>query len=142
VSLSDALPVSVRIRGVSSSQGACTAGQTVTCSLGALSPGATATVLVTVRPIAPGRVAAESAVVSSELPDPDTSNNTASLTLRVTPAPFTKYVAVGDTAMKPSSLSMPVGWTVQWNFLGAINHAVSDATGMGLYATSSLAPGS
>ena len=93
-------------------------------------------------PIAPGSITAAAASVSSELSDPDTSNNTASVTVRVWPRYRTKYVAVGDTTMTPSTVSLSLGWTVQWNFLGGGTHDVTDSTGLGLYASGSHAPGS
>jgi uncharacterized repeat protein (TIGR01451 family) len=48
ITFSDALPGDVSLPSASASQGACSTGQTISCSLGTLAAGATATVTVTV----------------------------------------------------------------------------------------------
>jgi plastocyanin len=142
VTLNDMLPVNVEILAAQPSRGFCTVNQGVSCSLGPLYPHGIATVVVDVRPIEPGRTTAVDASVSSDLSDPDPSNNSVSRSVRVLPDPETTYVTVGDTSMTPSTISIPLGRPVQWNFLGTKNHDVTDTTGMGLYASDSLAPGS
>lgn len=62
------------ILSASSSQGSCAVGQTVRCDLGAMSVLGSATVSVTVVPVAPGTMKS-TALVSSSLPDPKPSNN-------------------------------------------------------------------
>jgi uncharacterized repeat protein (TIGR01451 family) len=88
VSLSDALPSGVTFKSDDTSQGSCSgpAGGTVTCDLGALANGASATVTITVTANATGKVK-NSAVVSSDTSDPDMSNNTDSVTTTVNPVP-------------------------------------------------------
>jgi uncharacterized repeat protein (TIGR01451 family) len=142
VVVSDVLPANVRILDAQPSRGFCTVNESVSCSLGRLYPRGTATVVVTVRPIAPGRDTVVAASVSSDLSDPDSSNNTASVSIRVVPQPSTQYVSVTDSGMAPSTVSIPLGWTVQWDFVGSVNHDVTDSTGLGLFASGSKSPGS
>ncbi len=69
---------SATILSASSSQGSCTvSAPTVTCSLGTLANGASATITITVEPNATGTVTASSTVSASEA-DPSSSNNSAS----------------------------------------------------------------
>lgn len=87
--LSDALPGGVTVASVTSSQGSCTTTGRLSCALGSLASGASAQVVVTAnvsRGAASGP-ASDAAAVSANESDPDRSNNTASATIQVTPAP-------------------------------------------------------
>ena len=77
ISLSDTLPTDVTLVSSGASQGSCSVTSPVTCSLGDLVPGATATVSVVVTTSAPGTLQ-NTASVSSTSTDPDLTNNTAS----------------------------------------------------------------
>ncbi len=69
---------SATILSATSSQGSCSiSAPTVTCSLGTLANGASATITITVEPNATGTVTASSTVSASET-DPSTGNNSAS----------------------------------------------------------------
>ncbi len=86
VSLTDTLDRNVRFRSARASQGRCSAqGTTVSCALGDLGDGASATVAIVVRPTKKGTVANTASVAAVEPVDPDTSNNTASATTTVKP---------------------------------------------------------
>ncbi len=75
---SDALPAGVEFVSASASQGGCSGTTTVTCSFGSIANGANATATITVRPRQAGSVT-NTASVSSEEPDPNLSNNQASV---------------------------------------------------------------
>ena len=86
VSLTDTLDRNVRFRSATASQGRCSAqGTTVSCALGDLGDGGSATVAIVVRPTKKGTVTNTASVAAVEPVDPDTSNNTASATTTVKP---------------------------------------------------------
>jgi uncharacterized repeat protein (TIGR01451 family) len=81
----DTLPGSITFGASSSTQGTCSGTSTVTCSIGTLAAGSSATITITVTPTAQGQIA-NSATVSGSETDFNTSNNTASLTTTIQPA--------------------------------------------------------
>ena len=94
VILSDLLPSSTILASTSATQGSCTqvtiAGghpkrSTLTCGLGTLASGQTATVSIGVKATRNGTVTNTATVEASSPPDPDTANNTATLTTEVKP---------------------------------------------------------
>ncbi|MGH9281311.1 MAG: Ig-like domain-containing protein, partial [Acidimicrobiales bacterium] len=96
VTVTDTLPAGVSVTSASASQGTCsTAGQTLTCTLGALAPGPTVTVSVQA---AVGASAADpatdQAAVSGTYHDPDPADNGDTLATATTRAPR----AVNDAA--------------------------------------------
>jgi uncharacterized repeat protein (TIGR01451 family) len=91
VTVTDALPDSLHFDSVSSSQGTCTRstatnpkpkGGTVTCSVGNLANGAKASITIVVITTTPGAVT-NTAKVSGNETDPDSSNNIATATTTV-----------------------------------------------------------
>jgi uncharacterized repeat protein (TIGR01451 family) len=81
--VTDTVPDRLRIDSVSSSRGACsTSGQTVNCDLGTLASGASATVRITVLTTKAGSYT-NTASTTSEVPDPNPSNNTDSADVQV-----------------------------------------------------------
>ena len=94
VVLTDTLPAGLEVSSAycnvgpcqtaaSSSLGDCTvSGSKVTCNLGTLAPGATATATIPVQATAPGSLVDTATVTATEA-DPNTTNNTASLTQNV-----------------------------------------------------------
>jgi len=85
VTVTDPLPSAVTFISASPSQGNCTGTSTVTCALGNLAKGASATVTLTVTPTTAGTLS-NSARVQGNEPDPDTANNTDTETTTVTTA--------------------------------------------------------
>jgi uncharacterized repeat protein (TIGR01451 family) len=75
VVVGDQLPGEVQFVSVSTSQGTCTGGQLVTCQLGVLEVGASATVIVVVRPLSPGLVV-NTATVGGAESDSNPADNT------------------------------------------------------------------
>jgi uncharacterized repeat protein (TIGR01451 family) len=86
VSLSDQLPKQAGSASATTTQGSCsTKSKTaVTCSLGSLASGASATVVITVKPTGPGTLTNTATVTSTSPSDPNTANNTATVSTTVT----------------------------------------------------------
>jgi uncharacterized repeat protein (TIGR01451 family) len=79
VVVTDTLPASVTFVSATPSQGSCgQAAGVVTCNLGTLGNGATATISIVVRPTQAG-IITNTAVVSTSTPDPDAANDTSSV---------------------------------------------------------------
>jgi len=84
VTVKDTLPSGEDYRSVTASQGKCTrSGQAITCSLGAVGSGGTATITLVVKPKSAGSVV-DTASVTAAQGDPDSSNNAATATTTVT----------------------------------------------------------
>jgi uncharacterized repeat protein (TIGR01451 family) len=77
VTVADPIPDDLQFVSVTTTQGTCTGGPVVTCALGALEVGATATVRIVIRPLAAGLVLNTATVKGAEA-DPIPGNNTAS----------------------------------------------------------------
>jgi uncharacterized repeat protein (TIGR01451 family) len=86
VTVTDTLPSGLSARSSSASQGSCSGTTTVTCSIGDLASGGSATVSIVVRPSSPGSIT-NSASVSGNQPDPNSANNTATQETTVSAAP-------------------------------------------------------
>lgn len=82
VVLSDVLPAGVTLVSVQPSQGTCSGGPTVSCSLGMVAAGGDATVVIEVIPGTAGRIT-DTASVTAEATDPDLTNNDAAVTVTV-----------------------------------------------------------
>lgn len=76
VTMTDALAGSLTFVSATPSQGTCSGTSTVTCKLGTLAISASATVTIVVTPTQPGGISNTATVTANEL-DPDTSNNSA-----------------------------------------------------------------
>jgi uncharacterized repeat protein (TIGR01451 family) len=100
VTVSDTLPAGLSARSTGASQGSCSGSTTITCALGDLAVGGSATVTIVVRPSTAGTIT-NTASVSGNQPDPNTANNTASQDTTISAAPPAKVdrtkptVAVG-----------------------------------------------
>ncbi len=86
VTVTDTLPSGLSARSSSASQGSCSGTTTVTCALGDLASGASATVTIVVRPSSAGKIT-NTASVSGNQPDPNQANNTATQETTVSAAP-------------------------------------------------------
>jgi uncharacterized repeat protein (TIGR01451 family) len=82
VTLTDALPSAVSLLSVRATQGSCAGTSTVTCSIGAMPPGAEVTISITVRARVSG-TATNSANVMATTADPDMADNTAASTTKI-----------------------------------------------------------
>ncbi len=83
VTLTDTLPSGLTYVSSTPTQGSCSqASGTVTCNLGNISNGSTATITIVVTPTATGTIS-NTASVSSSVSDPNTANNNATATTNV-----------------------------------------------------------
>jgi uncharacterized repeat protein (TIGR01451 family) len=99
VKMTDSLPETVTFVSATPSQGSCNGTTTVTCSLGSLSNGASATVTIVVTPTQAGSLSNTASVTSTEA-DPNTNNNSAT-------EPTTVNAATRQlTALSPAKLSV------------------------------------
>lgn len=85
VILTDALPAGAAFVSATASQGSCSGSGPVTCSLGGLASGSSATVTLIVAPTLVGTASVTASVAASET-DPNTANNTATVAATVNPA--------------------------------------------------------
>lgn len=77
VTVTDVVPAGMRFMSSTPSQGSCDGTSTVTCTLGEIPPGGTATILLMLTlPMSPGAIS-NSASVTTANPDLNTSSNTA-----------------------------------------------------------------
>jgi uncharacterized repeat protein (TIGR01451 family) len=82
VTTSDPLPATTTFVSVSSTQGSCTGGAVISCSLGKIPAGGTVTITLVTTPTAAGTVTNTVTVVGNET-ETNTSNNTASASVDV-----------------------------------------------------------
>ncbi|MBM4460396.1 MAG: DUF11 domain-containing protein [Chloroflexi bacterium] len=95
VILSDPLPAGFSLVSITVSQGACDGGNIITCGLGAINSGATATVVIAVAVTAAGTVT-NTATVTGNVSDGDMTNNSAASTTTVNaPPPIAPVVSIG-----------------------------------------------
>ena len=137
--VTDTLPPNVIFGSASASQGSCSGTTTVTCTLGGIANAGSATVTISITPIAPGTLS-NAASVSANETDPNPANNSASQSTTVKSQKKTKYVTVTDSGFSPANLAVAMGTTVQWNFFGPASNSASDSTGMGLFNSGPRAP--
>lgn len=96
VTLTDSLPAGTSLYSIGSSQGACSGTSTLTCALGALEDGASATVQVTAIANATGSLTDSASVTGTEA-DPSTANNSASTTTLVRAFPTSASSTLGTS---------------------------------------------
>lgn len=125
VVLTDTLPVGVTFVSVSPTGPVCTqAGGTVTCNLGGLVNGGSATVTIVVTPTAAGTLT-NTASVSAAEPDPATGDNTATATTTVTPS--------ADLSVTKTDLPDPVNVNANLTYtITVTNNGPSSATSASL----------
>lgn len=120
VSVSDTLPTQVSFVSATPSQGTCSqASGTVTCALGTLTSGSSATITIKVTAVTPSSVT-NTATVSANEADPNSANNTASQTeiitfpTRVSLVTFTAQAGNGQTLLswKTGSEARNLGFNV------------------------------
>jgi uncharacterized repeat protein (TIGR01451 family) len=86
VTVTDTLPSGLSARSSTASQGSCSGTTTVTCAVGDLAVGASATVTIVVRPTSAGTIT-NSASVTGNQPDPNLANNSATQETTISAAP-------------------------------------------------------
>jgi uncharacterized repeat protein (TIGR01451 family) len=88
VSMTDQLPKQAGFGAVTTTRGTCMhkpSKNTVTCTLGSMASGTSATIVITVRPTNPGTLTNTATVTASAPGDPNSANNRAVATTTVTP---------------------------------------------------------
>ena len=125
VLVSDTLPGSATFVSVSSSQGSCNGTASVSCYLGSLAVGGSATVTLVVQPTTAGVPLSNSATVTSAVTDPVLANNTGtSSTMVNNPVPTITNLSPANKAPGGTAFTLTVNGTnyvnggvsvVQWN---------------------------
>ena len=87
VTITDPMPAGNTFVSATTSQGSCTGGAILTCNLGNMAAGATATITLVTKPSTAG-AQTNTVTVSGNRPETNTGNNQASATVQVTPQVF------------------------------------------------------
>ncbi len=134
VTVTDTLPPGVTLASATASQGSgCSGAPTVTCSLGSLAIGTTATVTIVVTPPSPGAVS-NMASVRGNQDDLNPGNDSATIVSTVVPPPIRADLALTQAdAPDPAAVAEPLVYT-----LAVTNHGPSTATGV--QVTDNLSP--
>jgi len=133
VTLTDSLPAAVSFVSALSGQGSCTeSNRLVTCTLGSLASGASASATIIVTTTSPGTITNSATVVAAEF-DANTANNTAAAATTVNPP--ASDLSVSKTG---PSVGVLVGSNVTY-LVSVTNHGPSTATGVTV--SDSLPPG-
>ena len=125
VSVQDVLPAGVTFGSATPSQGSCSeASGTVTCDLGTIADGGSATIAIAVTPTIDGSLS-NTATVSSTTTDPTPGNNSSTASTTVTP--------VADVSVSVSDSSDPANAGTQLTYTYVIGNAgPSSAASVGL----------
>lgn len=102
VTLTEALPAGTSLYSINASQGSCSGTSTLTCALGALEDGASATVQVTAIANATGSLTDTASVTSTET-DPNPTNNSTSAATLVREFPTSTTSTPTTTSTSPTT---------------------------------------
>jgi uncharacterized repeat protein (TIGR01451 family) len=105
VRVADALPAATTFVSVTSSQGTCTGGRVVRCSLGTMLSGGRATVTIVLRPTEPGALL-NTATVVGEQSEANTANNRATAPTLVRGPIAPPVASCPSLSVQPRSLSV------------------------------------
>ncbi len=105
VRVADALPAATTFVSVTSSQGTCTGGRVVRCSLGTMLNGGRATITIVVRPTAPGALLNVATVVGDQS-EANTANNRATAPTLVRGPIAPPVASCPNLIVQPRSLSV------------------------------------
>jgi uncharacterized repeat protein (TIGR01451 family) len=111
VIVTDALPAGATLVSASASQGSCSGTTTVSCSLGSLANGASATVTIVVTTTAVGPLS-NTATAAATTADPSSANNSATATTTVNPPPSADLSIAKTDAPDPVNLGGTVTYTI------------------------------
>ncbi len=134
VTVTDTPPANTIFQSAQPSQGSCSGTTTVTCALGSLAGGASATVTLTVTPIQPGTISNAASAVSDQASQVS-SNKSGTVTAEA----GVTYTIVNDAGFSQASFSVPLGRVVQYNVFGSLTHDLSETT-TGLFDSGPKAP--
>jgi uncharacterized repeat protein (TIGR01451 family) len=134
VTVTDNSPPNAQSVSATPSQGSCSGQGPITCSLGTLGPGDSATVAVNATPILTPTAVNVAAAQSDQ-----TGQVTNSKTVNVTAAPNTSYVGVTNLGFGSVSPALAMGGVLQWSFVGPGSHSATDRTsGLGIFPDTGL----
>jgi uncharacterized repeat protein (TIGR01451 family) len=122
VTLSNQLPASVSLISVQPSQGSCKGTTVLTCSLGTMISGADASIEIQVIPSQAGQIT-DTASVTNSTGDPDSSNNSASITVIV----YTGQEPQADLSLTKRANVSQIGVGAQFTYTLTITNAGPDA---------------
>jgi uncharacterized repeat protein (TIGR01451 family) len=133
VSLSDDLPEEVTLSAVTASQGTCSQADPITCDLGTMTDGTTATVTIVVTPTTLGTITNTVSISQTEF-DPNMTDNTAEESTTVNnPVPTTTGLSPDSVVAGSPGFTMIVtgtnfvsGSTVYWNGSALLTTFLSD----------------
>jgi uncharacterized repeat protein (TIGR01451 family) len=159
VRVTDTLPPDVTVTSIAPSQGSCSSDGS-TCTLGSIARGGTARITIVVDPGSTPRTLTNTAAVSSELRDPDESNNSATATTQVVddrtatiivhkatvPSPDPTDMSFAFAAgggLSPATFSLKNGESQPFdNLLPQAGYSVAETTPAGWDTTSACSDGS
>jgi uncharacterized repeat protein (TIGR01451 family) len=122
VVVTDTLPAGLAFQSATASQGSCDeALGTITCNLGAIASGEGATITIVVIPGAPGLIT-NTAVVTSDVDDPDPTDNSDSEDTQVDPG-AADLAVTKTSSVNPGTVDVPFTYTVS-----VVNEGPDDAT--------------
>ena len=134
VAVTDNPPPNAQSVSATPSSGSCSGQGPITCSLGTIPAGGSATVTVNAAPILPPTAVNVAAAQSDQA-----SQVTTSKVVNVTAAPNTSYVGVTNTGFSAASPALTLGSTLQWSFVGPGSHSATDKTsGLGIFPDTGL----
>src|SRR6185437_14516972 len=134
VTVTDNLPPNAQSVSATPSSGSCSGQGPITCNLGTVPAGGSATVTVNATPILPPTAVNVAAAQSDQA-----SQVTNSKVVNVTAAPNTSYVGVTNTGFSTASPALTLGSTLQWSFVGPGSHSATDrTTGLGIFPDTGL----
>ncbi len=134
VTVTDNPPANAQSVSATPSSGTCSGGGPITCNLGTLGPGGSATVTVEATPILPPTAANAAAARSDQ-----SSQVTSSKVVDVTAAPNTSYVGVTNAGFGSAAPALRMGGVLQWSFVGPGSHSATDTTsGLGIFPDTGL----
>ena len=134
VTVTDNPPANAQSVSATPSSGSCAGQGPITCNLGTLGPGDSATVTVNATPILPPSAANVAAAQSDQ-----TSQVTNTRVVNVTAAPNTSYAGVTNLGFGSASPALAIGSVLQWSFVGPGSHSATDQTsGLGIFPDTGL----
>jgi uncharacterized repeat protein (TIGR01451 family) len=99
VTVNDTLPAGATFVSATPSQGSCTGTSTVSCSLGTLAAGRSATIVLVVKSPSTSGTVANTATVATDTLDSNLANNTSTATVTVTAAPSIPTLSTWGVAL-------------------------------------------
>jgi uncharacterized repeat protein (TIGR01451 family) len=134
VTVTDTPPPNAQSVSATPSSGSCSGQGPITCNLGTIAAGGSATVTVNATPILPPTAVNVAAAQSDQA-----SQVTNSKVVNVTAAPTTSYVGVTNQGFSTASPALTLASTLQWSFIGPGSHSATDKTsGLGIFTDTGL----